>query len=151
MGERVFGPIGWEEWQWDRNPPEPDGARHTKSQGGIKPRPRDALRFGYLHLQRGVWEGREIIPGWYAEAMRRPSDYNPIHRNYGLQVRLNAGGAAPMAPADAYGPSGFADNYIYVVPSLDMVVVRIGGRDNAQARQTVWGEILEHVTAAVVD
>ncbi|HEU5316214.1 MAG TPA: serine hydrolase [Chloroflexota bacterium] len=151
MARHVFDPIGWEEWQWDRNPPEPNGSRHTKAQGGIKPRPRDALRFGYLHLQRGAWYGRQLIPAWYADAMRRPSDYNPIHRNYGLQVRLNAGGAAPGAPSDAYGPSGFADNYIYVVPSLDMVVVRIGGRDNAQARQTVWPTVLERVTAAGVD
>ena len=151
MGERVFGPIGWEEWRWDENPPEPDGSRHTKAQGGIKPRPRDALRFGYLHLREGRWGGGQIVPAWYAAAMRRPSDYNPIHRNYGLQVRLNAGGEAAQAPADAYGPSGFADNYIYVVPSLDMIIVRIGGRNNAQARQHVWARLLEEVCAAAVD
>ena len=151
MGERVFGPIGWEEWRWDENPPEPDGSRHTKAQGGIKPRPRDALRFGYLHLRDGRWNGRQIVPAWYAAALRRPSDYNPIHQNYGLQVRLNAGGQAAHAPRDAYGPSGFADNYIYVVPSLDLVVVRIGGRDNAKAREHVWGELLEKVCAAAVD
>jgi CubicO group peptidase (beta-lactamase class C family) len=151
MGQRVFGPIGWEEWHWDQNPPEPDRSRHTKAQGGIKPRPRDALRFGYLHLQRGSWNGRQIVPTWYADAMRRPSDYNPIHHNYGLQVRLNAGGAARNAPSDGYGPAGFADNYVYVVPSLDMVVVRIGGRDNAQARQSVWATIVEAVVAACVD
>ena len=151
MGQRVFGPIGWEEWRWDENPPEPDGTRHTKAQGGIKPRPRDALRFGYLHLREGRWGNQQIVPSWYADAMRRPSDYNPIHRNYGLQVRLNAGGQASGAPPDAYGPSGFADNYIYVVPSTDMVIVRIGGRNNAQARQSVWGDILERVCAAAVD
>ena len=66
-------------------------------------------------------------------------------------MRLDAGGSAADAPSDAYGPAGFADNYIYVVPSMDMVIVRIGGRNNAQARQTVWGDILERVCAAAVD
>ena len=151
MGKRVFGPIGWEHWRWDENPPEPNGARHTKAQGGIKPRPRDALRFGYLHLRSGRWKDRQVVPAWYAAAMRRPSDYNCIHQNYGLQVGLNAGGRAAQAPTDGYGAVGFADNYIYVVPSLDMVAVRIGGRDNARAREHVWGDILEKVVAAAVD
>ncbi|CAA9277951.1 MAG: hypothetical protein AVDCRST_MAG77-3643 [uncultured Chloroflexi bacterium] len=151
MAERVFGPIGWEEWQWDRNPPEPDGARHTKAQGGIKPRSRDALRFGYLHLQEGTWNGRRLVPAWYAAAMRHPSPYNPYPVDYGLQVRLNARGAAPNVPPDAYGPAGFADNYIFVVPSLDLVAVRIGGRHDAQRRQHVWHALLEQIVAAVRD
>jgi len=151
MGERVFGPIGWEGWQWDDNPAEPNGSRHTKGQGGIKPRPRDALRFGYLHLREGRWGERQLIPDWYARVMRRPSDFNPIHKNYGLQVRLNAGGDAADAPGDAYGPTGFADNFITIVPSLDMVLVRIGHRENPQARQGVWATTLEQVVAAVAD
>jgi CubicO group peptidase (beta-lactamase class C family) len=151
MGEHVFGPIGWEDWQWDLNPPEPDGERHTKAQGGIRPRPRDALRFGYLHLRRGLWAGRRLVPEWYAEALRRPSPYNPYPVDYGLQVRLNARGTAPNAPADAYGPTGFADNYIIIVPSLDLVAARIGGRHNAQLRQRAWGALLELIVAAVRD
>jgi CubicO group peptidase (beta-lactamase class C family) len=148
LGERVFGPIGWERWQWDQNPPEPDGSRHTKAQGGIKPRPRDALRFGYLHLHGGAWAGRQVVPQAHCAAMGRPSPYNPYYAQYGLQVRLNADGAAAGAPRDTYGPSGFADNYIYVVPSLDLVAVRTGGRNGAELRQRVWTELLDLIVAA---
>jgi CubicO group peptidase (beta-lactamase class C family) len=91
------------------------------------------------------------VPAWYAAALHRPSPYNPYYPNYGLQVRINAGGAAAGAPPDAYGPAGFADNYIYVVPSLDLVIVRIGDRETPQARHTVWETILELVVAAVRD
>jgi CubicO group peptidase (beta-lactamase class C family) len=141
------------------NLPEPvtDGGtapvtvRHTKAQGGIAPRPPDAARFGYLHLQGGAWDGRPIVPAWYAAALRRPSPFNPHYPHYGLQVRINAAGAAAGAPPDAYGPAGFADNYIYVVPSLDLVIVRIGDRETPQARHTVWETILELVVAAVRD
>jgi CubicO group peptidase (beta-lactamase class C family) len=171
MAQRVFGPIGWEEWRWADNPPEPasdvgtapaagrhggageapEVVRHTKAQGGIAPRPRDAARFGYLHLHDGAWDGRQLVPAWYAAALRRPSPFNPYYPHYGLQVRINAGGAAAGARPDAYGPAGFADNYIYVVPSLDLVIVRIGDREAPQARRTVWETILELVVAAVRD
>ena len=146
LAERVFGPIGWEGWRWDQNPPEPDGSRHTKAQGGIRPRPRDALRFGYLHLRGGRWGERQLIPAWYAAAMAQPSPHNPYYAEYGLQVRRT--GNAANVPADAYGPAGFADNYVYVVPSLDLVAVRIGDRERAQERQRVWHDILELVAAA---
>ncbi|MBI3972632.1 MAG: serine hydrolase [Chloroflexi bacterium] len=149
LAERVFEPIGWEDWRWAANPPEPDGTRHTKAQGGIAPRPRDAVRFGYLHLHGGAWAGRQLVPHWYVEAMRRASPYNPHYPHYGLQVRINAGGAAPNAPADAYGPAGFADNYILIVPSLDLVVARIGDRERTtDDKQVIWRTILESVVAA---
>ncbi|MGH2350572.1 MAG: hypothetical protein ACRDJN_03035, partial [Chloroflexota bacterium] len=125
--------------------------QHTKAQGGIAPRPRDAARFGYLLLSGGAWADRRLVPAWFVEAMGQPTSYNPYDPDRGLFVRLNASGAARNAPAGAYGPSGFADNYIYVVPSLDLVVVRIGRRDGAHLRQTVWHTILETVVAAMRD
>jgi CubicO group peptidase (beta-lactamase class C family) len=152
LADRVFGPIGWEGWRWDANPPEPDGTRHTKAQGGIRPRPRDAARFGYLLLRGGAWAGKQLIPARHVAAMGRPSPYNPFYPHYGLQVRINAGGAAPGAPTDAFGPAGAADNYVYVVPSLDLVIVRIGDRERtADSRDTVWRTILESVVAAIAD
>jgi CubicO group peptidase (beta-lactamase class C family) len=150
LAQRVLGPIGWEGWDWEQNPPEPDGARHTKAQGGLMPRLRDAARFGYLLLRGGAWAGRRLIPSWYADAIGRPAPDNTYLPDRGLLVLLNADGAAPAAPGDAYGPAGYADNYVYVVPSLDLVAVRMGGRTGAGARQTVWPAILEAVTAAVV-
>ncbi|HEV2124785.1 MAG TPA: serine hydrolase, partial [Chloroflexota bacterium] len=102
LAKRVFAPIGWEHWQWDQNPPESDGSRHTKAQGGIKPRPRDALRFGYLHLRSGDWDGLQLVPTWYAQAMPGPSPPNPYPVAYGLQVRINPRGAAAASPPDAY-------------------------------------------------
>ena len=83
--------------------------------------------------------------------MGRPSPYNPYPVDYGLQVRVNARGAAAGAPRDAFGSAGFADNYIYVVPSLDLVAVRVGGRHDAHLRRGVWHTLLDHIVAAVRD
>lgn len=133
MREKVFDPIGWEGWKWYGNPAEPDGSRHTKCQGGIEPRPRDALRFGYLLLHLGRWNEEQIIPQWYARMMRTSSPYNPYYPGYGLLVVINPGGKKlPSAPRGTYAASGAANNHIFVVPSLDMVVVRIGDRGRAR-------------------
>ncbi len=152
MGEKVFAPIGWEGWRWYDNPPEPDGSRHTKCQGGIEPRPRDALRFGYLLLHLGKWRDRQIIPRGYAEMMRKPSPYNPHYLGYGLLVVINPDGKKmPSAPRDTYGAAGAANNHILVVPSLDMVVVRIGGNGRTnEPFDVVQDKIIGGVMKAVL-
>lgn len=152
MAERVFGPIGWGRWSWYDNPPEPDGSRHTKAQGGISPRPRDAARFGYLHLRLGRWGDRQLLPRRYCELVRRPSPYNPYHPTYSLCfVNNDRHRLFPHAPADTYGPSGALNNHIYIIPSLDMVVVRIGDRERAtEPFREVHRNIIERVVAAVL-
>jgi CubicO group peptidase (beta-lactamase class C family) len=150
MREKVFDPIGWESWGWAKNPPEPDGSRHTKAQGGIQPSPRDAARFGYLHLHLGQWGEKQLLPEWHARAVRKPSPYNPYHPTYGMFFTNNADRRAfPAAPADTYGPSGALNNHIYTIPSLDMVVVRIGDRENTRdSFADVHRLIIEKVVAA---
>ncbi len=148
MRGKVFGPIGWEGWKWYDNPPEPDGSRHTKCQGGIEPRPRDALRFGYLLLQLGKWKDKQVVPEWYVKMMRKQSPYNPYYSGYGLLVVINPDGKKlPSAPRDTYGPSGAANNHIFVVPSLDMVVVRIGDRGRAKES---FGAVQNRIIGSVV-
>jgi CubicO group peptidase (beta-lactamase class C family) len=152
MREKVFDPIGWEGWSWYDNPPEPDGSRHTKCQGGIQPRPRDALRFGYLLLHLGKWNAKQVIPQWYARTMRKPSPYNPHYPGYGLLVVINPHGKnLPSAPPDTYAASGAANNHIFVIPSLDMVVVRIGDNGRAgESFQVVQDKIIGGVVKAVL-
>jgi hypothetical protein len=153
LGEKVFGPLGWEKWRWASNPPEPDGSHHTKAQGGIAPRPRDAARFGYLCLHEGRWGDRQLVPHSHMEAVRTPSPYNPYHSTYGMLFTNNAECRAfPHAPPDTFGPSGAANNHIWIIPSLDMVVVRIGDREKTkQPFSDVHREIIERVVAAVID
>jgi CubicO group peptidase (beta-lactamase class C family) len=149
MREKVFDPIGWERWKWYGNPPEPDGVRHTKCQGGIQPRPRDALRFGYLLLHKGEWEGAELIPRWYVEMMRERSPYNSYYPGYGLLTVISPKGKTmPSAPAGTFAVSGASNNHIFVVPSLDLVVVRIGDRGGTQE---TFGVVQDKIIGAVIE
>jgi CubicO group peptidase (beta-lactamase class C family) len=49
---------------------------------------------------------------------------------YSLQFNVNTGGGIPELPRDAFWKLGSGGHALYVVPSLDLVVWKLGGRDD---------------------
>jgi CubicO group peptidase (beta-lactamase class C family) len=129
--EKFATPLGWGPWGY---PPPAGGAAatNTPGAGGIGVRATDMLRFAYLLLHQGTWSGRQLIPSKYIELCSKPSPYNP-HAPYSFQFSVNADGQL-AAPKDAFFKSGAGGYGIYVVPSLDLVIWKIGGSD----RQYEW-------------
>ena len=85
----------------------------------------DWTRFGLLHLWDGVWEGERILPEGWADFVSTPTASDP-NRDYGGLFWVNAGGRFPDLPPDAYTAAGFMGQNTMIIPSLDMVVVRLG-------------------------
>lgn len=85
----------------------------------------DWTRFGLLHLWDGVWEGERILPAAWVAFVRTPTATDP-NRNYGGLFWVNAGGRFPDLPPDAYTAAGFMGQNTMIVPSRDLVVVRLG-------------------------
>jgi CubicO group peptidase (beta-lactamase class C family) len=85
----------------------------------------DWARFGLLHLWDGVWEGERILPEGWVAFVSTPTSTEP-NRAYGGLFWLNAGGALPDVPRDAFWAAGFMGQNTVIIPSLDMVVVRLG-------------------------
>ena len=85
----------------------------------------DWARFGLLHLWDGVWEGERILPEGWTEFVSTPAPGDP-GKSYGGLFWLNRGGDLPRAPADTYYAAGWMGQYTVIIPSLDMVVVRLG-------------------------
>ncbi len=85
---------------------------------------RDWAKFGMLYLNDGMWAGERVLPeGWAAyTATPAPS----AEGDYGSFFWLNAGGQYPDAPREAYGAQGFQGQYVYIIPSKKLVVVRLG-------------------------
>jgi CubicO group peptidase (beta-lactamase class C family) len=124
--ERLAGSLGWGRWGWGyRNAKE---VTHTPGAGGIALRAPDMLRFGYLLLRGGRWRDQQLVPADYVRLCGRASLYNP-HAPYSLQFDVNTGGQVPDAPRDAFWKSGSGGHVLYVVPSLDLVIWKLGGRD----------------------
>lgn len=120
---------------------------------------RDAARFGLLILNGGVWDGQTILEDEeYLQAMTSPSqELNPA---YGYLWWLNgqskivppgiaiplAVELSPNAPADLFAALGKNGQMIDVVPSLDLVVVRMGNSpDDALVPITFHDEMWKRV------
>jgi len=85
---------------------------------------RDYVRFGLLYLNNGNWLGNQILPeGWVADAR---SEANGSKGQYGSFFWLNLSGDYPDVPRDLFMCRGHDGQYIYIIPSLQLVVVRTG-------------------------
>jgi CubicO group peptidase (beta-lactamase class C family) len=79
---------------------------------------RDWARFGLLYLQDGVWNGQRILPeGWV--------DFTRTGDSYGALWWLNKSRRHPHIPEDAFACEGYEGQYIWVVPSKELVLVRL--------------------------
>jgi CubicO group peptidase (beta-lactamase class C family) len=85
---------------------------------------RDWSKFGLLYLHKGNWNGEQIFDESWATYVSTPT--NTSNGEYGGHFWLNAGGKYPDAPRDLYYCGGFQGQRIFIIPSLDMVIVRMG-------------------------
>ncbi len=88
---------------------------------------RDWARLGNLYLQDGVWKGERILPEGFVKfvdtlAPAWVADDNPV---YGGFFWINGDGKLPV-PKDAYYMAGAGGQYTMIIPSRDLVVVRLG-------------------------
>jgi CubicO group peptidase (beta-lactamase class C family) len=127
LDERLAKPLGWGTWGFGYRTHRE--LAHTPGGGGIALRATDMLRFGYLLLNEGRWQDRQIVPAEYVRLCSRTSEYNP-HYPYSLQFNVNTNGDVKELPRDAHWKSGSGGHALYVVPSLDLVVWKLGGRDD---------------------
>ena len=86
---------------------------------------RNWARIGMLYLNDGMWNGERILPAGWTKLVSTPA---PAWKDsaYGGMVWVNAGGAWPDLPRDAFAFRGAGLQDVYVVPSRDLVIVRMG-------------------------
>ena len=127
VDERLAKPMGWGAWGYclhrgDFVMPHANGAGSTALHAT------DALRFGYCLLHSGRWGTRQLVPADYVAKCNKPLPYNP-HTPFSLMFENNSDGHVAGAPRDAYYKSGAGGFGIFVVPSLDLVIYKLGGSD----------------------
>ena len=124
----VLHPLGmldtWVETDWD-------GDFILSSQ--VWTTARDLGRLGLLYLNDGVWNGERILPeGWadYAAALAPAQPWGDAkepedgHRGYGAQFWRYLD--YPGVPNDTYAALGNRGQFLIIVPSRDVVIVRRG-------------------------
>lgn len=125
INEKLAKPMGWGPWAYclhrgDFTMPHANGA------GSIAVHATDALRFGYCLLHKGKWAEQQLVPAEYIALCNQRSRYNP-HTPFTLQFEHNADGHVAGAPRDAFYKSGAGGFGLMIVPSLDLVIYKLGG------------------------
>jgi len=92
---------------------------------------RDWARFGLLHLQNGMWDGRRVLPEGWVEYVTTPTPASGSR--YGAHWWINRGHPDPSKqrewpslPAEVYTAWGHSGQYVMIDPTADLVVVRLG-------------------------
>jgi len=93
---------------------------------------RDWARFGLFLKNKGVWNQEDILPKGWMDYSTRPTPGAPMGE-YGALFWLNRGEKDnpdhrkfPSLPRDLYYCGGFNGQILSVIPSRDLVVVRLG-------------------------
>jgi CubicO group peptidase (beta-lactamase class C family) len=87
---------------------------------------RDLARFGLLYAQNGNWQGQRLLSEDWIEFVRTPAPASAVHNNfYGGQWWL-VPNTRQDVPGRAYSTAGNRGQYVIVVPSHELVIVRRG-------------------------
>jgi len=143
--EKLFQPLGITTQYWIVSPY--DSLPHTG--GGLNMRATDLARIGYLVLRRGNWNGTQVVPAqWIEESTRErvqpPWRLGNYPTGYGYLWWLMPEGASATA-VTMITASGNLNNWLFVVPRHDLVVVVTGGSNEANVPDFVIREILPSV------
>ena len=135
LEEHLFIPLGIERKWWIRNF---EGHPHTG--GGLRLRPRDMAKFGLLYLQKGKWNGKQIIPEWWVnESFKKRVDFDVEGRGhetgYGYLWWIQEPDANNKEDHIVYSARGAFGQYIFIIPDHDMVIV---------VTADTKGEVYEH-------
>jgi CubicO group peptidase (beta-lactamase class C family) len=97
--------------------------------------PRDWARYGQFLLQQGVWHGRALLPPGYVALMATPVAASHGQYGQGLVWLWGSDGGTPPGqnpdgafgiPADTFWLEGHDGQFIAIVPSRELVLVRLG-------------------------
>jgi CubicO group peptidase (beta-lactamase class C family) len=122
--ERLFGLLGMRTAVL-----QPDAAGGFIGSSFLYASARDWARLGLLFLRDGMWGGKRLLPeGWVGYSLT-PTKQSPQDQ-YGAQVWLklpeDPGLGEPPMPDDAYYMLGYNEQVVAIVPSRDLVIVRLG-------------------------
>ncbi len=133
---RLFTPLGIETPKWDQSP---DGIDYGGF--GLYLKTRDIAKFGQLLLQRGKWQGQQLVPaGWFDQATSKQvsngaspeSDWN---NGYGFQFWMNA--------SEGFRGDGAFGQLCVVLPDANMVVAMTAAvRDMQKELRWIWNILL---------
>jgi CubicO group peptidase (beta-lactamase class C family) len=145
--KKLFDPLGIPVYGWYRNLVHPKHWSHTG--GGVNLRARDMAKIGFLYVNRGQWQGKQVLPAAWVEQSVKPRVQVDSTLWYGYQwwlQPLTVTGEATGSPGDVIEGRGWGGQYIVAVPSRDLVVaVNSGSYEDQKVERLALAMALRHV------
>lgn len=135
----LFSKIGMQSAVW-----EPDASGTFVGSSYVYATERDYARFGLLYLHNGSWLGKQLLPdAWVSYTATPAKGSNGV---YGAHFWLNSSGAFPGVPRDLFYCDGYDGQYIFIIPSKNLVVTRNGYSPNNSFNEKTF---LKRIVAAI--
>ncbi|WP_154374866.1 serine hydrolase domain-containing protein [Pseudoduganella rivuli] len=139
----LFEPLGITQWEWRK-----DLRGRPLAFSGLRLRPADLARIGQFVLQRGQWQGRQLLPAAWVDEAIRPHVDTGDGRQYGYHWWLGKVDAIGR-PHQWVGAIGNGGQRLYIVPALDLAVAITAGAYNSHAISQHCTALLKKIAAAV--
>jgi CubicO group peptidase (beta-lactamase class C family) len=141
----LFGPLGITDYSWTKYP---DGSIETD--GGLALRSRDLAKIGQLFLNRGMWDGTQVVSEqWVTESTKERLRFGRGNRwGYGyhwMQTETRIGGGSVRS----YFVPGDGNQILAVFPELDMVVVFTAGNYGRDPKPEYYALFARYILPSV--
>jgi CubicO group peptidase (beta-lactamase class C family) len=155
---RIAAPIGMNRWRWGvvgvlENGVAMNNAAGTPARNsGIETTTLDLARLGHLYLNRGNWNGRQLLSAAFVD--QATTNQVPVARrhatgadpggHYGFYWwtngrQRNGQSTWPAAPPQTYSARGASANVCFVVPEWSMVIARLAGApEESKTSDQTW-------------
>ena len=140
----LFEPLGITAFDWMKLP---NGESAAAS--GLRLKPRDVAKIGHLVLAHGFWQGRQIVPRDYLDEATAPQIQGAGAYFYGYQMWVGRS-LVHKREIDWAAGFGLGGQRVFVIPSLDLVVVLTAGLYTSPLQGTLTSDILNDVVLPAV-
>ena len=172
LKKRIYEPIGIEEGEYTmgyKNTYEVDGLGLVPGWGGGAFTARAIARIGMLMLHKGNWQGNQILDSAWVERVTRyagpvlpqghegaetddPWYFDHLSPVPTLGWYNNFDGIWPAVPRDAFAGGGAGNQHLFVIPSMNMVIVRMGeDLYNSDAGEGFWDATEKYLLNPIMD
>lgn len=145
---RLFEPLGIENPQWDSSP---EG--NSLGGYGLKLCTEDIAKFGQLYLQKGKWDGKQLLPPeWVEQATsKQVPNEKESHTKIGIDWQQGYGFQFWRCTHNAFRGDGAGGQLCVVIPDQDMVVaITAQTGDFQREMNAIWDNLLTAVHAQVL-
>ena len=111
--KHLFDHLGIKPLFWAR-----DNQGYDHGSGGLQLTARQMAKFGFLYLNKGVWDGRQVVPRNWVEQSTKGLIRSGRRSRYGYQWWVQ-----PVGGHASFQARGYGGQFIVVAPELDLVIV----------------------------